>query len=88
MREEIFMKANNWELFYTYEMPNGTIEEKVDYFIAKDLDKLPPQENPDSDIVEEIVFLGEKELKEKLLKKEILWDKDVTVALMLFEKLN
>ena len=87
LSEEVSMKANNWELFYTYKTPNGTIEEKVDYFIASNLEELPPQKNPDSDIVEEIIFLSELELKEKLREKEILWDKDITVALMFFEKL-
>ena len=88
LREEVSMKASDWELFYTYEIPNGTIEEKVDYFIAKDLEELSPQENPDSDIVEEIMFLDKKEFKEKLQAKELRWDKDVTVALMLFENLS
>jgi len=87
LSEEVSMKANDWELFYTYKTLNGTIEEEVDYFIASDLEKLPPQKNPDSDIVEEIIFLSELELKEKLREKEILWDKDITVALMFFEKL-
>ncbi len=88
LKEEVSMKASDWELFYTYEIPNGTIEESVDYFIAKDLEELPPQENPDSDIVEDVMFLGENEFKEKLQAKELRWDKDVVVALMLFENLS
>ena len=85
LREEISMKARNWSKFYTYETPSGTIEESVDYFVAQDLEKLPPQKNPDSDIVEEIIFLNKLELKEKLKAREIMWDKDITVALMFFE---
>ena len=88
LREEVSLKAGKWKLFYEYKIPNGTIEEDVYYYIAEDLQQLSLQENPDSDIVEEIVFLNEKELKEKLFKKEIIWDKDVTVALMLFEEMK
>ncbi len=88
LREEISMKAGKWKLFYKYDTKNYTIEETKSYFIAEDLQQLPPQKNPDSDIVEEIVFLDKEELKEKLLNKEILWDKDITVALMLFERLK
>ncbi len=88
LREEISMKANKWKLFYKYDTKNYTVEETKTYFIAEDLQELPPQKNPDSDIVEEIIFLDEKDLKEKLLNKEILWDKDITVALMFFEELK
>ncbi len=88
LREEISMKADKWRLFYKYDTKNYTVEETKTYFIAEDLQQLPPQENPDSDIVEEIVFLDEKELKEQLLNKEILWDKDIVVALMFFEELT
>ncbi len=88
LREEVSYQAGNWEKFYTYQIPNGTIEEKVDYFIARDLTKLPSQHNPDNDIVEEIVFLDRAELIEKLKKKEILWDKDMAVVLMFFESLS
>ena len=88
LREEISMKADKWKLFYKYDTKNYTIEEIKSYFIAEDLQQLPPQKNPDSDIVEEVVFLDEKELKEKLSNKEILWDKDITVALMFFEELK
>ncbi len=88
LREEISMKADKWKLFYEYNTKNHTIEETKAYFIAEDLQQLPPQKNPDNDIVEEIVFLDEEELKEKLLNKEILWDKDITVVLMFFEELK
>jgi len=84
LREEVSLKAKDWSLFYTYNTPNQTIEEKVDYFIAKDLTQLPKQKNPDSDIVEEIVFLTEEDVKNKLSKKEILWDRDMVVVMMFF----
>jgi len=86
LKEEASMKAENWKLFYKYDTTNFTIEEKKSYFIAENLQKLPPQNNPDNDIVEEVIFLNEKEVKEKLLTKELLWSKDFLVVLMYFDK--
>ncbi len=86
LREEASMEAEKWELFYEYNTTNFTIEEKKSYFIAENLQKLPPQKNPDTNLVEEIVFLNEKEIKEKLLTKELLWSKDFLVVLMYFEE--
>lgn len=88
LREEISLEAKEWKLFYTYETPNWTVEDRQDYFIAENLIQLPKQNNPDSDIIEKIVYLGEKELLEKLENKEILWDKDMLVVLMWFRRLN
>ena len=86
LREEASMKAEKWKLFYEYDTTNFTIEEKKSYFIAENLQKLPPQNNPDNYIVEEIIFLGEKEIKEKLATKELLWSKDFLVVLMYFKE--
>lgn len=88
LREEVSMSAKKWELFYTYNTPNQTIEENVDYFIARDLKKLSQQKNPDSDIIEEVVFLSREDVMEKLMKKEILWDKDMVAVLLFFHKIS
>ena len=84
LREEASFSAKTWDLFYTYNTPNQTIEEHVDYFVASNLTQLSKQNNPDSDIVEEVVFLSKEEIENKLLKKEILWDKDMVVVMMYF----
>jgi ADP-ribose pyrophosphatase YjhB (NUDIX family) len=88
LREEVSMSAKKWELFYTYNTPNQTIEERVDYFVAKELTKLSKQYNPDGDVVEDVVFLTQKQVKEKLINREILWDKDMVVVLLLFDQIN
>ncbi len=86
LKEEASMKAEKWKLFYQYDTTNFTVEERKSYFVAENLQKLSPQQNPDNDTVEEIIFLNEKGVKEKLLTKELLWNKDFLVVLMYFEK--
>ena len=86
LREEACYKAKKWSLFHTSQNIGQTVEFPISYFVAEDLTLLAPQKNPDSDIVEEVVFLGHKELKEKLLDKKILWDEDVAVLLIYLVK--
>lgn len=83
LREEVSMEAGEWSLFHTHHTSNGTIEEHVDYFIAKELHGLPKQVNPDNDIVEEQIWLDQEEFVDRVRVREILWDKDVVVVWML-----
>ena len=79
LREEVSLEARKWTLFHTHNTANATVEEKVDYFVAEDLKKMKKQPNPDSDVVEEVIFLDRDGFWEKLKQKEIVWDKDVAV---------
>ncbi|PID52412.1 MAG: hypothetical protein CR972_01865 [Candidatus Moraniibacteriota bacterium] len=84
LREEVSMKAKTWSLFYTNDTKNCTIEEHVDYFIARDIQRVSQQKNPDNDIVESVVYLDQRDVLKKLEQKELLWDKDMMVVLMFF----
>ena len=86
LREEVSLRARKWKLFHTHNTANATVEERVDYFVAEDLEKMEKQSNPDSDVVEEIIFLDRDGFLEKLKQKEIIWDKDVAVLFMFWEK--
>ncbi len=86
--EEVSMQADKWNLFYKYDSTNSTVEETVFYFTAKKITTLEKQDNPDNDIVEEIIFLSEKDFVRKLEKKEIQWGKDIAVLFMLFRKIR
>ena len=88
LREETSYQANNWKLFHEYYTPNQTIEQRASYFLATDLKLLPKQKNPDSNVVEKIVFLNKNEIIKKLQKEEIYWDEDMAVVWMYFESLT
>lgn len=89
LSEEVNMKAEKWELFYTSGIVNGTVESQIDYFIAEDISKTEQEvQNPDGDVVEEIFWMTEKEYMEKIEKREIEWSEKSTVAMMAYRKIN
>ena len=85
LQEEASYQAKNWELFYHLQTTGGTVEVDTSYFIAKDLQQLPPQNNPDNDIVQEKKFLTKQEIIQKMQQKEIIWEDDMAVVWMYFE---
>ena len=89
LAEEVSMKAKKWREFHHMNTDNFTVENKVSYFLAEDVEDLEEKViNPDHDIVEEILWLSEEEFWEMAEKKEINWFSDNFVAAILYREIN
>lgn len=89
LAEEAGFQTDKWEEFHCMNTDNFTVENKISYFIAENIEPLVKKiENPDHDIVEEILWLTESEFWEMADKKEINWFSDNFVAAMLYRKIN
>ncbi len=89
LKEEVSMEAEKWKEFYCRNTDNHTVENKVTYFIAEDVKELKEKvENPDNDIIEEVMWLDEKKFWELLEEDKIHWFSDNLVVAMLFKILN
>jgi len=89
LAEEVGMKAEKWWEFHHMNTDNFTIENKVWYLVAENVEELEVKpENPDHDIIEEVLWLTEEEFWKMADKKNINWFSDNFVAAMLYRELK
>ena len=89
LAEEAGLEAEKWYEFHYMNTDNFTVENKVWYYVAENPKELEEKiENPDHDIVEELLWLSEEEFWKMCDRNEINWFSDNFVAAMLFRRLR